>query len=506
MVRSSSLRTGRLFLRKHRKWPHLPFNIKWQLTSKQREAFQNLKEAARAPSSSLQHRQETPNKPYLLSSLIHSFSIYDCEPTPRAYHFILKTLSKTSQLHQIPPVLDHLEKVEKFDTPEFILAHLIEVYGNAKEIQKAVELFYRLPKFRCVPSVYSLNTLLSVLCRTSEGLKMVPEILLKSRAVNVRVEESSFRLLISALCRIKKVGFAVEIFKCMINDGFNVDTDICSMLLSSLCEQADICGVEVMRFLGELRKLGFCPGMVDYTNVIRFLVREGKGADALGVLNQMKSDGIKPDIVCYNMVLNGVIASGFYSKADELFDELLVFGLVPDVYIYNVYIDALCKQNKVEEGIKIAASMEELGCKPNLNTYNMLLEALCNSGELSKARDLVREMSSKGIGLSMQTYKVMIDGLINGGKLIEACALLEEELDKGLCPQSLTFDEIICGLCQLGWICKALELLEKMVNKNVSPGVRVWEALLLGSHINISFIGDIGLLDSKLNSSTLPEP
>lgn len=505
----SSLKTGRLFLRKHRKWPHLTFHVKWQQTFKQQEALRNLKEAATAPTSSLQPRQQTTSKPYLLSSLIHSFSIYDCEPTPQAYHFIIKTLSKTSQLNQISPVLDHLEKMEKFDTPEFILSHLIEIYGNANEIQKAVELFYRIPKFRCVPSVYSLNTLLSVLCRTSEGLKMVPEILLKSRALHIRVEESSFRLLISALCRIKKVGHAVELFDCMINDGFNLDTDICFMLLSSLCEQTDIHiqGVDVVAFLGKLRKLGFCPGILDYTNVIRFLVRKGMGADALGVLYEMKSDGIKPDIVCYNMVLNGVIASGSYSKADELFDELLVFGLVPDVYTYNVYIECLCKQGKVEEGIKMAVSMEELGCKPNLSTYNMLLQALCNSGELGQARDLlVREMSSKGFGLSMQTYKIMIDGLISSGKVTEACALLEEELDKGLCPQSSTFDEIICGLCPIGLTCKALELLEKMIHKNVSPGVRAWEALLLGCQSNNSFAEDVGLLDSLVNSSTLPEP
>ncbi|KAB5573920.1 hypothetical protein DKX38_001114 [Salix brachista] len=66
---------------------------------------------------------------------------------------------------------------------------------------EAIELFYRIPKFRCVPSVYSLNNLISVLCRNSKGLKLVPGILLKSQVMNIRVEESTFQVLITALCR-----------------------------------------------------------------------------------------------------------------------------------------------------------------------------------------------------------------------------------------------------------------------------------------------------------------
>ncbi|XP_002533822.3 pentatricopeptide repeat-containing protein At2g38420, mitochondrial [Ricinus communis] len=480
MVRlRSSFKRGSLFLRKHRKWPHSPYKSQWHQIFHQQQAMHSLKQASISPP-----RTADNSPPYLLSSLVNSFAIYNCEPTPQAYHFLFKTVTKTCQLHQIPLILDHLEKVEKFETPQFILASLIEFYGNFGDMQNAIHLFYRTPNFRCVPSVYLLNTLLSVLCRTNEGLNFVPEVLLKSQDMNIRMEESSFRLLINALCSINKVGYAVEMFNCMINDGFSVDSKICSLLLSSLCYQADISSSEVMRFLGELRKFGFCPGIKDYSKVINFLVRRGMGMEALNVLNQMKLDGIKPDIVCYTTVLNGVIANGVYSKADELFDELLVFGLVPDVYTYNVYIYGLCKQNNVEAGIEMVTSMEELGCKPNLITYNILLEDLCKNGEDSRARDLVRDMGSKGIGLGMQTYKVMIHGLTSGGKIVKACSLLEEALDKGLCPRGLRFDEVIYGLCQTGSICKALELLEKVVNKNVSPGVRVWETLLLKSNIN----------------------
>ncbi|KAB5524739.1 hypothetical protein DKX38_022488 [Salix brachista] len=51
-----------------------------------------------------------------------------------------------------------LEKVENFEPPESTFAYLIEVYGRTNKTHEAIELFHRIPKFTCVPSVYSLNT------------------------------------------------------------------------------------------------------------------------------------------------------------------------------------------------------------------------------------------------------------------------------------------------------------------------------------------------------------
>ncbi|KAA8518971.1 hypothetical protein F0562_016255 [Nyssa sinensis] len=228
---------------------------------------------------------------------------------------------------------------------------------------------------------------------------------------------------------------------------------------------------------------------------IGFLVKKGKGMDALDALNQMKMNRIKPDVVCYTMVLDGVIAEGKYTMVDELFDEMIVLGLVPDIYTYNVYINGLCKQNKVEDGIKMLVCMEELGCKPDLITFNTLLEGFCRVGQLSRARGLVREMELKGIQLNSLTYEIMIDGLVRVGDFDEACCLLRKMLDMCLVPQSSTYDELICGLCRSGLVCNALELLKDIVGKNVAPGFGAWEALLLGSGIKPGF-KEIALMNS----------
>ena len=317
---------------------------------------------------------------------------------------------------------------------------------------------------------------------------MVPQILLKSQAMNIRLEESSFRILVAALCRIKKHNYAIRILNYMLNDGYAVDAKMCSIILSSLCEQKGkgLSGDEVLRFMEEMRKLGFYPGRVDCNNVIGFLVKEGMVMDALGVFDQMKTDGIKPDTVSYTMILNGVTADGDYEKADDLFDEMLVLGVVPDIHAYNVYINSLCKQNNIEEGVRMLASMRELGCKPDYVSYNMLLEGMSKVRDLGGMRELAREMELEGVQWNWETYRIMLDGLVGKGEIDESCSLLEEMLDKYFSCWCSTFDEIICELCQRGLVCKALQLVNKMVRKTIAPGARAWEALLLGS-VEFSF-------------------
>lgn len=492
MRRLSSLKGANQFLRRNRKWPSSPYKTKWHQTFCAEQAMRTLKDAVKTAVEPLrhsgnQHLLQNPAEPNLVTTLEDSFSAYNCEPTPNAYHFIIQSLCETLQFHLIPPVLNHIRSIEKFETPEYILSDLIEFYGDCNKIEDAVGLFLDIPKFRCVPSVCSLNALLSVLCRSRDHLKMVPHILLKSQQMNIRIDESTFRILIGALCQLRKVNYAIDILNRMMSDGFTVDGRICSLILSSFCGHRNFSSVEVLGLMEELRKMGFSPGLVDYANVMKYLVKNRRGNDALDVLNQMKVGGIKPDTVCYTMVLSGVIAEEDYEKAEELFDEMLVLGLVPDVYTYNVYIDGLCKQNKLEAAVEIVACMKELGCRPNDATYVMIVERSCKVGELNRARRLVREIGGKSFRLMLQTYMLLLEGFSGNGKITEACDLVDELLVKSSQFECITVDEILCSLCKRRLFSKVPDLLEVIVRKGIIPGAMAWEALIddCGSEINL---------------------
>ncbi|PKI35933.1 hypothetical protein CRG98_043687 [Punica granatum] len=98
-----------------------------------------------------------------------------CDPTPKAYGSVLRTLSEPSRfLRHIPAILGHLEAVEKFETSEPVLIDLMKSLCHTDGSQEAVHPFCSIPKFRCVSSVRSLDALLSTLCRPRQGLELVP--------------------------------------------------------------------------------------------------------------------------------------------------------------------------------------------------------------------------------------------------------------------------------------------------------------------------------------------
>uniref|UniRef100_A0A7N0ZRT9 Pentatricopeptide repeat-containing protein n=1 Tax=Kalanchoe fedtschenkoi TaxID=63787 RepID=A0A7N0ZRT9_KALFE len=449
------------------------YKAKWHETFNQRQAMECL----------IHRLRSSPPPPHLLlHSLLKSFSLYNSHPTPNAYHFIIKTLSTstpTSQLHRhLSPLLHHLQKSAQFPTPEYVLADVITTYAAAGLIQQAVEVFQRIPDFRCAPTAHSLNALLKAVLGRKEWSSLVPPLLLITCQMGVRIEDPTFRILAIALCKLKRPRCAIRLLNCMLSDGRALDARICSFILASLSHQTDFSSHDVMRFLDEIRGLGFVPHAAEAANVIKFLVKENKPKDALCVLNQMKADRIKPDVACYTMVLDGFKSEADYDTVEQLFDEMLVLGLVPDKCTYNVYIKGLCKQNKVEDGYKMLSRMEELGCKPDVNAYNFILGGCCKIGDICRARNIMQEMKSKGIRMDLRTHRIFLDGLVNYDEPSVAVNSLTEMLDENVTPWPLTTEKLICSLLQRGLVGEALHLFEKLVSLAVVPGTRALEAFI----------------------------
>lgn len=442
------------FLRKYRKIPHSSFKTKWNETLKHKHAMEQLRSGLVSnPSSNVS----------AIHTLTESFRIHNCEPTPQAYRFVIKALSKSSDLESIASVLNHLETSEKFETPENIFKDVIFAYGFAGKIEEAVDAFFGIPRFRCVLSAYTLNALLSVLVRRREGLAMVPEVLVRAGGMGVRLEESSFEILVDALCRIGEVDRASELVKYMSDESYIVDPSLYSKLLSSVCKHKDSSCFDVIGYVEELRKMRFSPDLRDYTVVMRFLVRGGRGKEVVSVLNQMKCDRIEPDLVCCTIILQGVIEDEDYSRADKLFDELLLLGLTPDVYTYNVYINGLCKRNDVEGAVKMMSCMEKLGSEANVVTYNILLKGLVKAGDMSRAKILWEEMERNGVDRNSHTYDIMVGGFIEVDDVGYAQGLLEEAFSRNLFVKRSRTEEVIYRLCDKGLMDEAVELLAYLV-------------------------------------------
>ncbi|KAG9449411.1 hypothetical protein H6P81_009376 [Aristolochia fimbriata] len=448
------------------KWHKSPYTSKWQQNFNEKQALETLEKIL---------VEENPQN-HLLSALTGTFHSYGCRPIVLAYSLVINYIAQKSLFNQLPPLLDHIENSDTFEPPERIFVDLIRNFGEANMVKEAYDLFFKMPKFRCSPSIISLNMLLSTLSKKKDGLVLVHEVLKRTPEMNIRLETSSFHILIKGLCQIGKVKSSIEILNLMQDHDCVPDAEVYSIIFSSLCKYAS--SSEVKDFLDEMGKAGFSPNEYQYYSLINLFVKDGRSMDALELLNRMKLEGIKPNVYCYTSILDGLISISDFERVDFLFDEMLVLGIVPDVVTYTVYINGLCKQGNFEGGIKMLACMEELGCKPNVFTYNTLMAGYTKDGNLNKASNLFKKMCSKGVEGNLHTHRILIDGFLSIGEFREAYVLLKQSLNKGHVPQPSSFDTMICGLCEMGSYSEAFEVLEIMIDRSLAPNARTWETLL----------------------------
>ncbi|XP_074586134.1 uncharacterized protein LOC141841839 [Curcuma longa] len=328
-----------------------------------------------------------------ISILINCFRSYGTDPSPSAYAFVIRHLFRKRMLAHVSSVLEHLEKDERFDVPEGIFVTVIQNFGRTGRLQDAVDLFFRIPKFRSTPSAVSLNALLAVLCESKEGLAMVGDVLSKAPEMNIRFEATTFSILIEALCQNGKLSFAMELLEMMQLHDCDPDARLYSIVLLSFCKQGG--SAQVIEFLEKIQNAGFVPGALEYSHVISLLIDEGKADDAHSFLELMRMEGQRPGIMMYDRILDAFILANDFKKADDLFDEMLLIGLVPCSTTYNTYINGLCKQGSVEKARRMLTCMERAGCKPDVQTFNTVIDGYTKAGDMAKAKELMQEVCEK---------------------------------------------------------------------------------------------------------------
>ncbi|KAJ4779959.1 Pentatricopeptide repeat-containing protein [Rhynchospora pubera] len=263
---------------------------------------------------------------------------------------------------------------------------------------EATQLFDKMPELKCTPTAASLNQLLSILCDKKEGLYMVKDVLLKSHEMGIRVDRSTFWVLIEALCKHGKAKFAIEIMGVMGLFECNPDPKMYSLVLKSLCDSDDSNGwSDVIAFVGEMRNAGSLLTNSDCYMVIDLLVKEGKMDEAYCLVTEMRIDGTNPDINCFNKLLSGFCQAGRFDMVDKVFDEMLIGGMVPNVHTFEIYIDGLAKKGDVDGMVKMVKCMERAGFNANVQIYNTMIGQFMRSGKSNEARELMDEMVKKGI-------------------------------------------------------------------------------------------------------------
>ncbi|KAH6797183.1 hypothetical protein C2S52_021737 [Perilla frutescens var. hirtella] len=301
-----------------------------------------------------------------------------------AFKTTVRLLAESGQCSHIDDILQHQKQYPDVKDEKFT-ARLISLYGGAKMLDQALQLFDEMPDLNCPRTVFSFNALLGA-CLSSENFDKLIELFQELPAkLSIEPNALSYTSAIKAFCKKELFDNAVSM-------------------------------------LDEMAANGVDPDAVTFGVLLGGLYHTGRFSEGEKTWNLMREKNVVPDLRCYNSRIYGMMSEKRFSEAIELLKELEQKGLYPDAYTYNLVIKGFINEGSVDEVKKWHAALRESKtAAPNIFTYVTVIPFALDHGDIDLALELCKNaVAAKGRKLSNKIVGKVIDELLKQSKGEEA--------------------------------------------------------------------------------------
>ncbi|XP_077219902.1 pentatricopeptide repeat-containing protein At1g02060, chloroplastic-like [Tasmannia lanceolata] len=234
---------------------------------------------------------KSPSKALNFFNFLHKSFHHD----DQTYLSMLQILARTHNLNAARNFLFSIIGKISSNVSDRFFNTLIRSYGKAGLLRESVRVFNKMKEIGVPRSVFSFNSLLSVLLRrgrTVMAKKLYDEMVSVDR---ILPDVYTFNTLIRGFC-----------LNSMVDEGF--------------------------MFFKEMSRSGCDPDIVTYNTLVDGLCRAGKVRIAHNLLNGMrsKSSELNPNVITYTTLIRGYCEKQSVEEALEMFDEMLSRGLKPN--------------------------------------------------------------------------------------------------------------------------------------------------------------------------------
>ncbi|KAJ1695167.1 hypothetical protein LUZ63_011865 [Rhynchospora breviuscula] len=344
---------------------------------------------------------------------------------PSAEHFsvLLLALAKNRLWPHLWSLASDM-RVRSLPLDPSTFSSIIESYGGANLVDRAVEIFNRLPHFGCPQTTEVYNALLS------------------------------------ALCIARNFNGAYALVRRMVRKSVSPDRCTFSILVNAWCKAGKL--REAQDFLDEMAEKGFKPPCRGRDILLDGLISAGHLESAKSIVLRMTKEGIVPDVEAFNSLLEALCRNGDAEHGAALLNDASDRGMSPDISTYKTLITALAKQGHIDSAFRLFYNAIEDGHRPFPSLYSAIIKALCKAGRFADASGFFSDMKEKGHPPNRPVYSMLVKMFVRGGRFVEASNYLLEMTEVGLVPRAQSFESVVDGLRHIGKhdLAKRLEQLE----------------------------------------------
>ncbi|XP_024531231.1 pentatricopeptide repeat-containing protein At4g31850, chloroplastic [Selaginella moellendorffii] len=359
-----------------------------------------------------------------------------------------------------------------------VFAALLSACVAAGDRDKVRELFKQMERAKVSVETKRVNGILHDLCsgdKIEQALELLQE-MINSSVANLY----TYNIVVSCLCRLKRVDEAQVLMSEMIESGRIPDVVTYNTFISGLCKAGKL--DKGLEMLEEMDRGGIPPDVVTFCSIISGLCKANRIDDAFQVFKGMLERGCVPDSLTYSIMLDNLSRANRLDTVDEVLEHMVKSGHYALSATYAPLIHALIRAGDIESASWAYEQAMKAGCVMEVYTHNAFIGALCRSGKFPLAKNILLGMIESGSLPNLLSYNFVIDGLCKSGNVDDAWKLSRKMLDSGCCkPDVIFFNTLISGFCKAGRLSQAHQLLIEMKAKNICvPDVVTYNTLIDG--------------------------
>ncbi|CAN6215399.1 unnamed protein product [Urochloa humidicola] len=321
---------------------------------------------------------------------------------------------------------------------ESAIATLIVQYGQAKQLEKAQELF--------------------------------------ESALSLSPGGHVYNAMVDAFCKCGKTEDAYDLFMELADQGNNRDAVTVSILVTHLTKHGKFQEVENIIhgcFRDEVQL-----DTVSYNTFIKSMLESGKLHSAISIYDRMMSSGIPRSMQTFNIMISVYGKGGKLDKAVEMFATAKELGSPIDEKIYTNMLSLYGKAGRHQDASLLFKRMKEDGIQPGKISFNSMINAYATSGLYSEAKSIFKEMQDSGHAPDSLSYLALIRAYTEGKHYAEAEEAIQIMLINNITPSCPHFSHMIFAFLKENQISDAQRIYNQMKGLGVPPDLACCRAMM----------------------------
>ncbi|XXG90441.1 hypothetical protein AAC387_Pa12g2208 [Persea americana] len=297
----------------------------------------------------------------------------DYKPNEPLYSVMIQKLAHARKFDAIEGLFARI-KTENCRLSDEFFYRIIKIYGNVvNNPEQAIKILFRMPDFRCWPSVKTFNFVLNMLV-CAKQFDVIHEVYLGAPRLGVTIDACCFNILIKALCQLDKLDAAFALLHEFPKQNCRPNTKTYSTLMHGLCKNDRV--NEAFELFDRMEKEDCYPDTITFNILISGLCKQGRVDEAMDLLHQMKLKGCSPNSGSYQAVLYGLLGCEKFVEAKDFIDRMHSEGIFPSCLSYKMLIEGLCNLNLLNSVDLALKQMVHQGFVPRMGTWKKILGSM----------------------------------------------------------------------------------------------------------------------------------